>query len=258
VKHGEAINRLAEELGADISLNLHPLATPTKHDRRHVNADLINKFKGCDVALYEFAPEQSWITVIWDRPNNHTDQQRITLRRAFIEARIWDHNVTHLWAVPELLKRPATTEDNARYRPWLLEAVQAAGARYVLLVGSRASWQWRPDLPLSKTQGKAFLWRQKQVVYPVISPLNISKADILPWRKQIARFCQIVHDSRDLDALSDTCVECGKQLWWYDSDGVAWCRDHVAKGVAAQEKGASKWATLTMSAGHIDMFPPGS
>lgn len=257
---GEAIDKLAKELGADISIHILPHREESVVARRQINAKLVNQFRGHDVELYEFSPNVPVLTVIWDRPQTYTSPDRILLRKALIEANIWDHSINHLWCVPEKLARPITLEDTALYRPWLLEAVQAAGARYVLLVGTRPHWQWRPDLRLNTTQGGVYVWRQRQIVCPVVEPSTMPKHELPIWRRQVAKFLQVVKDGGGEDSLNQWCITCGGQTkgaYWYDPDGVPWCKDHAVDGVKAQEKGVAKWRTLTINAGQTSLLPPG-
>ena len=248
VKFGEAIDRLATRLGAEVSVNLHHPGPrySTPQERRRFTAKFYHQFP--DAVAPEFAIGDPLLTVIWEQPNHPHDKGRNLLRRTLIQNNVWDTQVNHLWCVPEPGFKATTLEQNAAYRPWLLNAMLAAGAPYVLLVGARPAWSWRPDLRLTKMQGRVGIMLQKYVVMPVNNPDIITKEQMVGWRANVERFVRIMKEGGDTHHLSSNCVECGNALYWYDSDGVAWCKDHAEAGVKAQQKGTEKWQIASMHA----------
>jgi hypothetical protein len=252
MKFGEAIDKLAKELGAEVGIHLLPVKETTIMLRRRMVANQYHNYP--QSIAPSFSTDEPKLTVVWERPKEPTDKERTLLRKALIEGNVWDNNVSHVWCVPELGSKATTLTENAKYRPWLLNAVEAAGARYVLLVGSRAAWQWRPDLRLSKTEGRIGIWRQRQVIMPVANPATLPKGDMVAWRRQVARLLRVMREGGDINELPTTCIECSGQLWWYDPDGVAWCKEHAEAGVKAQEKGVKKWQIETTAAGQISLL----
>lgn len=253
---GENISRLSQLLGADVAVNQLPVQPWTSVGRRRINAKLYNQFlQGNDRgdSMYDFSESAPLISIVWDRPNTITDASRRLMRRTLVEAHVWEPVVSHLWCCP-VPGKAATTTELATFRPWLLEGVQAAGARHVLLVGSRALWMWRPELRLSTTQYGQYLWRQRQVVMPVLDPAGCTKAEFVVWQQAVVKFARAAKADEDY-LVQGGChamvnkVTCVEAPYWYDSDGVGWCRGHAEDGVKAQEKGVEKWRQLTTQAG---------
>ena len=258
----EGIDRLVREFGAEVAVTINPHVFYTAQElaksRRKINANLLNSHREVDVATYEFSELSPSFTVVWDRHVGMSHPARMMVRKTLAEGGVWDTHVNHLWCVPDMDKssRAITNDDLALYRPWLLEALQAAGARHVLLVGSRAAWQWRSDLRLSMTQGRVFVWQSRHCVMPVESPDKVDKGDYPEWRRMVLRFCNVPSDNIS-HHLGMQCIQCPASVYWYDTDGVPWCREHAEQGVENQTKGREKWLTATMFAGQRRLLPDG-
>ena len=247
MKMGEAIDLIIKEFGAEVAINYRPykITNPTQR-RRKFTATFYNDFP--DATPPEFSFRDPLLTVVWERPTEEHDKGRNLLRRTLMQNNVWPTQVNHLWCVPYPDSKATTLEQNAMHRPWLLNAMAAAGSPYVLLMGARPAWTWRPDLRLSKMQGRVGIMRSRHVVMPERSPDIMTRDEAMDWRFNVERFVRIMKEGGDTHHLPNTCVECGAGLYWYDSDGVAWCREHKESGVKAQSKGVVKWEAAMLQA----------
>lgn len=258
----QGIDRLVKEFGAEIAVTINPhvfwTAEQLARPRRRINANMLNVHRGVEIQPYEFSELSPSFTVVWERPIGNSHPARVMVRKTLAEGGVWDTHVSHLWCVPDIDKtaRQITNDDTALYRPWLLEGLQAAGARHVLLVGSRALWQWRSELRLSMTQGRVFVWQSRHCIMPVEVPDKVDRGEYPEWRRMVLRFCNVPVDNIS-HHLGTTCLKCDQGVYWYDTDGVPWCRDHAEEGVVGQEKGREKWQTATMFAGQRSLLPDG-
>ena len=257
--HAESVRRLIREFGADINVRIQPIPSDKSsiHDRRKINASLISKFKDRDVTPYEWATDKPMLTVVWDYAQPETNPSRIRLSRLLAECRLPTSHVAHLWCVPEALGKPPLAQELAMYREWLIKGLYASGSKYVLLVGTRPMWVWRPELRMKEVQGRFYIWKQAFVIMPVSNPLSVlaSKHEYTEWVESIRRFCGAVLTDTDTEHLSSTCIKCENSVYWYDSDGVPWCREHFEDADKAQAKGVREWRTRQIDAGNISMFP---
>ncbi len=147
--------------------------------------------------------------------------------------------------------RPAAPTEVAACRSNLLDALDAANVRYVMLSGVAATRSWRADLPLADVAGRLFVWRDRWLVMPTFSLQGVMTGaqDGVQWRDHVRQFSYIVNEDVGLDALSRACIECGDGLYAYDDDGVPYCRAHFnLKGSAKTDK---KWTDKNARQGRL-------
>lgn len=258
--HAESVRRLIREFGADIQVRISPPKSEdyTAMKRRNAQKAVYKMFPEKDIYGFDFSEGGlPWVTVLWDYAQPYDSPSRTSMRRSLAEFGVWEPRVSHLWCVPEALGRPPLAQDLATYRPFLLNALSAAGSKYVILVGTRPMWMWRPEMKLKMVQGKMFVWRSRYMVYPVANPLAMQKHEYRSWRNQIEKFCYYVMNDMDTEAVSADCIDCGERVYWYDADGVPWCREHYEAGEALERKGVREWQTQVINAGNREMFPDG-
>lgn len=239
MNEGQAIAKLVAEFGAEVGVRIHG-AMKTDIDvmeQRRVNM-AVRKAGG---EWLDFARNFCKVAVIWPTPADHG---RSPVARALISAGIWGNNVAHFPMVMD--DQPVTVETMAYWRPYLQRAITAAGTKYLITIGPRTLWFWRPDLALRDVEGKAFIHRSRHVILPMADPVNLDKYEVAEWRTKFANMCKVIRDNQDIDALDTQCVKrgCSAGVYYYDPDGVAWCKEHVMEGAKAQAKGVKKWGLL--------------
>jgi hypothetical protein len=244
----ELIRRLHTQLGAEVAISVRPVPPVTTRQQRQVNSSLVTNFP--DAETYTLVPDAK-VTVIWPTPPD--DKHLAFVRRRLVSAcGIWDHQTNHVYLVPEPLAKAPTPEQVARYMPWTMKALDATGCRFVILLGSRAVWVWRPDLKPVNVNGKMHVWRERFYVLPLPLPLSSNKQESSDWDTWLAKFGRVIKEGEDranlLWQLGSHCMKCGGPLYMYDKDGVPWCRDHAEAGLKLQSEGVKKWGTLTINA----------
>lgn len=261
--HAESVRRLIREFGADINVRIGPL-NPGKsprdivRDQRQINASLVNKFPEQDIFTYEFVKDRvPHLTVVWDYAMPDTNPSRLALSRVLTEAGVRRASVAHLWCVPEAMGRPPLPGELAAYRDWLLKGLYAANSKYILLIGARPMWSWRADMRLKDAAGKFFVWKSVFVIMPVSNPLAVmtDKIEYRAWRRMVDRMAVASLTDQDTELMEAKCIKCESGVYWYDSDGVPWCKEHFEQGDKDQTKGVKEWQTRTIDAGNRSMFP---
>ena len=257
--HAESVRRLIREFGADINVRIQPISSDKSsiHDRRKINASLISKFKDRDVTPYEWASDKAQLTVVWDYVQPETNPSRVRLTRLLAECRLSSPHVAHLWCVPEALGKPPLAQELAMYREWLIKGLYASGSKYVLLVGARPMWVWRPELRMTEVHGRFYIWKQAFVIMPISNPLSVlaNRFEYIKWVENVRQFVAAILTDTDTEHLSSVCIKCDKTVYWYDGDGVPWCREHFEKADKDQSKGVRKWQEQTLEATNMEMFP---
>lgn len=258
----DLIARLKTEFDAELAINVHKPAPfgdggRAKAARRRANAKLWNAFRDDEPWMYEFSQAEPHLTVVWDRHRDDKDPARTLLRKLLIGVGIWEPHVNHLWAVPTDFRGVIQPVDMARYRPWLMEAMGATYCQPTLLIGAKPLWLWRPDLRLSTSHGNIGVWRSKWIVMPLETPERLPKGELTDWTRLLRRFVDRMHDGHFLDYLPQKCIKCEAGVFWYDSDAVAWCKNHVAEGLKQQEKGVTKWRVMELASGQQEITMPG-
>lgn len=129
-------------------------------------------------------------------------------------------------------ERPITEAERAWWRPHVLEYLDAADVRYVLLHGTAAVRAWRPDAKVTESAGVWGVMEREWVVMPVPHALATMRPDGLPiteWSRWITQFAQYVTEDGGLTGLGTSCTKCGSTLFAYDADGLALCEEHFEK-----------------------------
>lgn len=237
--------KVVNTFGADIIMRLADPEPTTWKQQMMVNASLMNDYD--NATLYDFAPVvPGKVTVLWMEAQPHpTKDARGVLRRALLGARLGPELVSHVWALPEGRIGPDLPLRIARYLPWTMDALKAAGNRHVLLVG-RAAWLWRADLKPADCVGKWYVWKGKYMVMCVGDPMHgHDKQDVDRWHRHMAAFTAGVNEYVGLEAVQarscHACTAGTAGVYVYDPDGVPYCRDHAKQGMLDYETEAKKW-----------------
>jgi hypothetical protein len=194
--------------------------------------------------------------LVWPSVPDQTDMG-IMRRRLIAGCGIWGQQVNHLWLVPESRTTAVTPEDIALYMPWFMKAMEVTGCQYMVLLGSRSVWAWRPDLKPLLVNGHLYAWRDTWLVYPLPHPGFITKREMPDWDMLVARLGNMVREDNFSHYLGAGCMKCQSGVYMYDRDGVPYCRTHIEDGFKAQRKGKEKWGTLTINATNTQLFPTG-
>lgn len=252
----ELIGRLHREMGATVALDIRdvPSPNPLLGSRRRVNASLLRGHP--DAEPYEWADKPATLTLIW--PSLPKDSDRIAVRRAATaNAGIWPEHVNHLWLVPHVMDRQPWPLTIAEYLPWLMEALWVTDTRWVVLLGSRPVWTWRPDLKPKDVYGKVGVWRDRWYVYPMDHPNNVDRRSADQWNYQWLQLGKLMKHDHLVSTLNEHCISCGNPLYMYDGDGIAWCQTHTQDGLKSQRKASEQWAQLSINATQLGLLPPG-
>lgn len=250
----EILHRLRLELGAECAISMREVPTVSTGQQRQVNSKLVSAFR---YAIQYMLVPDAQLTVVWPSVPSNSDHALVR-RRLISSLGIWESRTNHLWLVPEERDRAVSPDDIAVHLPWFMKAMEVTGCKYMLLLGSRSVWAWRPDLKPVKVNGQLFVWRDTWLVYPMPHPGNLTKREMPEWEAQLSGLNRIIKEDQSiLWRLGSSCMNCGNPLYMYDPDGVPWCKDHIQDGLKSQRKAAEKWATLSIHATSGTLFPPG-
>ncbi len=248
VSTDELLRRLHTQLGAEVAISVRPVPPLSVRDQRHTNQSLLRNFPDAETYTYARDPK---VTVIW--PTVPDDKHLAFMRRRLVSGcGIWETQTNHIWLVPEAISKAPTPEQVARYMPWTMKALDSTATRFTVLLGSRSTWAWRPDLKPSQVNGKLYLWREQFYVLPLPLPMSTNKQEAQDWDIWLAKFGRIIKEGEDrtnlLWQLGSACMKCGGGVYLYDKDGVPWCQDHAEQGLKLQKEGVKKWGMLTINA----------
>jgi uracil-DNA glycosylase len=145
--------------------------------------------------------------------------------------------LTACWCWPrgsdDKTQRAPTPAELDRWRPWLMQALDAADVDYVLLHGAHAVGLWRSGIQVTATSGRLYLFADRWWVTPLPHASAVLRPDGIPatdWKRDIARFVGYVAEGLGFEALATDCHLCGGGFYAWDGDGVSWCADHYANG----------------------------
>lgn len=126
------------------------------------------------------------------------------------------------------------------FPPWeskqaLDDALEAAGATVVLVVGIEAWKMYHPGLPLKHVHGWGVVHHGRHgdvVLWPMYHPDSLIQSKDRDQREQyeleIRLFAELVADEEGGVGgwLCTVCCKCGAAMHFHDSDGLAYCEEH--------------------------------
>lgn len=141
----------------------------------------------------------------------------------------------------------------ARCRPWMLDQLDIADTRYVLLMGGVALRAWRSDFTVGAHVGRVGLWGDAFVVMAAPHPGTTLMAkgaekrqgvkDLQGWMDD---WVQVVRGGERAvwDALPTVCskASCASDhITYVDRDGQPWCGVHEDLGRVLWERARDEW-----------------
>jgi len=237
----DPLELLVDKLGADMQIKVRPLPTysPTDLKRlRKVNtlAHMKLVHDGYEGAPPEWAKNNlpSRVVVVWDRPTRWGAPHRAFLRRLLLGAGLYDDYVTHLWAWPYDQRDQPLESQVLSNRQLIMDTLEAANGRYVLLLGGAVMRLWRRDLTIKQVAGSSGVWDNRWIVFPMVNPYQVMREPMLQgeWRMMMYEFIDLVLNNDD-GRLMRQCVtpECSDGVFVYDPDGIGWCKRHSEGGM---------------------------
>jgi DNA polymerase len=264
-----AIDRLVKEFGARSLLELEtPRHTPlTFKQRLQSSVSVINCTKcslvdSCSGPVSaDFGNMETYksVAVIGEAPGPDEDKQRRPfvgksgqLLRGYLKFLDMDPdeivwmNAVSCFPNNDGRIRPPTYTEHLACRNNLLNQLEAATVGYVLLTGTKAIQSWCSSVKLQQVLGKWFVWNSKWMVYPIWHPSYVLRnKDDLSMRKQweawIRQFVNDVRDGGFISLLSHQCIACSEPVYVWGSNGLPWCRKHIAKMIESDKEHLKYW-----------------
>jgi hypothetical protein len=240
-----AMSRLIDEFGADILVNLKPPVSRTPRERMALRQDITTQVESCracslcdtqldnDVhgvdfpslsgpcdltVLTAFTPERQHLRMLVAAISDWVKLDRV----AFV-------SVTA--CVPRAeggTMRAASDMERTACSHNLQQAMNAAGAPNVLIVGEKALRSWRKDLKLGQLNGIVGVWQNQWMVTTVTHPATVVQtSEKKGW---IAETSLAVHRLMNeiVGGIGDRCIhtDCIKPFEAWDQDALPWCNDH--------------------------------
>lgn len=225
----QALTRLLDTCGAEITLNLPPHIPLPRSARAHLRFD-------CNPGVAQWPGDSTItcgkVTVLApaDFPTNQRSMLRSTMAQSGLEVR---DDVA--W-----ITTGATRHEIA-------DALTAADSPTLLLVGAEAVAYWRVDVLMKQVVGGMYPAKMSEtgvgrLTGVVESPGAVLRGlvDARQWRGRVARFVECVMDrtTEDADKLTWKCICwiaekercCGDVVGGWDLLGLPWCRRHMEKG----------------------------
>lgn len=261
MKMNDAIDQFVRDMGATPSTwltlqtgwdNLNGIMVRAKRMVAQTMAlDTAQEWAG-NVASYDFSrgrdgtPTLSRVCLVWDRPSPPSAGHRVLLRQMMSGCGVHPDETSHIWCWPFAQAQPPLETQTAQYLPATLKAIEASGARTVVLVGGIAVHLWRHELQMQQVVGKSAVWGNRWWVFPVLNPIVPLTDQVLmaDYRQTIRNLCDMIDEDRGEDWMGIMCVEKGctedpataSGVWCYDPDGVPWCRTHYPQGMSRRAK----------------------
>lgn len=201
--------------------------------------------------------QRARFAVVLESPGTDDDKMnRVTggaaareLRRLFAKAGIDYREVAWMWAVACLCEPVVSVYEMQACRGNLMKQLEAADVRYVLLVGAKASLEWRTDLNVTELEGHMGILQSRWLVAPVREAGAVLRidhgrgAESELWRKAVYQLVEAATDDRGINVLGYGCMMkgCIEPMFAYDIDGLPWCRNHHAKGMKGAEASRRRW-----------------
>ena len=141
----------------------------------------------------------------------------------------------------------------ARCRPWMLDQLDVADTRYVLLAGGVALRAWRSDFTVGAHVGRVGLWGDAFVVMAIPHPGTTLMAKGAEKRQGIEDLRGWVKTWKDVVEGSEGAVwralptVCSKascasdHVTYVDRDGQPWCGVHEKLGRGLWERARQEW-----------------
>lgn len=126
-------------------------------------------------------------------------------------------------------ERPPDAAELAANWMRVIEYLDAADVRYVLLHGTQAIRAWRPDVKASEQSGVQGVMRHRWFVTPIphgTAALRPNGIPMTEWSRSVAEFARRVTEDVGLAGLGTQCIKCRAGLYAYDPDGLALCGKH--------------------------------
>ena len=141
----------------------------------------------------------------------------------------------------------------ARCRPWMLDQLDLADTRYVLLMGGVALRAWRSDFTVGAHVGRVGLWGDAFVVMTAPHPGTVlmakgaekrqGVADLQRWMDEWAGVVQggerAVFDSLPTVCSKASCAS--DHITYVDRDGQPWCGVHEDVGRVTWQRVREEW-----------------
>lgn len=205
-----------------------------------------------EVAKYDFSrlrdgtPTISRLCCVWDRPSPPSAGHRVMLRHLLSGLGLHPDETSHIWAHPFAGPQPPLEAQTAAYLPATLQAIEASGCKYVMLIGGVATHLWRHELQMQQVVNHAAVWKNRWWVYPVLSPIVplTDQTLMVEYRTTMRNLVDMIDEDRAEENMGIYCVEKGciedhatmSGVWSYDPDGVPWCRTHYPQGMSRRAK----------------------
>lgn len=248
-----AMARLIDTLGAEITISMQP------HEPMSVGKLVVTRLRSSHTSLIWPTLAPSWpgdgasaraVVTILAMPN--TDELRVDQ---------WGKGRAAMMLRSTLNQAGVSCRDEVAYvaadgTQAMWDAIRAADAPYLLLVGGTALSCWRDDVRLQQLAGGMFPLTAPSGYQTLAGMIAAPEAvlaghmDAARWREQVTRWVARVVEGRGIEDVTWWCVEwlkdkerpCGAHAYGWDRGGLPWCRDHLPGAWEKSEKARAKVA----------------
>lgn len=245
----KALTLVLDAMGGDVEISWQPtplLSKVQRIKRRFQVDESVATSHPSGVAVYPWwsdATEQQTVAILHSTSDGAKDGlygsgQKAAITRQALRPQVQSHQVTELGVVNVKVEGSPTSDQCLTGRPLMLQALDAADTRFVLLHGAHALHAWRPDLTLKQYAGKVGLWNRRWWVVPVPQVDGIttrrSEWSMEDWLRMVGRFVDLSTGPDPFHHIERLCVHrerdgvCGRGAGHWDEDAVPYCEEHWA------------------------------
>lgn len=247
-KERQALSRLVQHLGADITLS-HPWQPTPRRDRMRAQANIDTLM--CWIGVSKGNDARPPVTILVTANAEERRCFRFGVGRPAVMLR---QALSHAGLHADQF---AMLEGDGSHEMW--QAVAAIDSPYLLAVGADALGCWRHDVRLQQVAGGLFPAKTpsgNRLLAAIPQPEAVLRGSYDPvvWRAQIAIFVAKVLEDRWTDDITFGCrhwdrtreTTCGEPVHGWDRLGLPWCRKHLVEGWDGAAKAEGK-RTTTMN-----------